>query len=399
MRAKSDPTHPETDQTGSRGPASSSVTDGPAPQGLTRRRRGAIAGVLVVVVAGAVALVTTQPWHTGPPAGPSAESAETYFLDHYELSTGEVVRTDQGGDTVSEGQAYAMLVAVAVADRKRFSRAWAWERTHLQVASGLFAWRWANGAVADPMPAADADIVTAWALDLAGHRFGDPSLIRASVTVARAVVAVETTDVGGKTALVAGPWAVATSTVDPSYVMPLAESTLAGVTSASAWRVLETSGESELAQLIGDGTLPPEWAILDSTGAAHPAAPPSGGAVEYGYDAVRVPMWLASSCDPADRRLAALLWKPLGRDVAGHLALVDLSLGDTPAQGASDGPVGMVAAAAAADAADHPTEASSLLAKATSDNEEHPTYYASALTALETALLRSTSLGSCAIGA
>jgi len=53
------------------------------------------------------------------------------FLDRYEDPDGRVVRRDQGGDTVSEGQAYGMLIAVGVRDQVRFDRAWTWSRRHL----------------------------------------------------------------------------------------------------------------------------------------------------------------------------------------------------------------------------------------------------------------------------
>ncbi len=50
----------------------------------------------------------------------SAAEAGRAFLTGYVRENGRVVRTDQGGDTVSEGQAYAMLVAVALGDADNF---------------------------------------------------------------------------------------------------------------------------------------------------------------------------------------------------------------------------------------------------------------------------------------
>lgn len=54
---------------------------------------------------------------------------------------GRVVRHDQGGDTVSEGQAYAMLVAVAVGDHDTFTRVWAWTQQHLRRPAETLSWR------------------------------------------------------------------------------------------------------------------------------------------------------------------------------------------------------------------------------------------------------------------
>ncbi|MGH9153910.1 MAG: glycosyl hydrolase family 8, partial [Acidimicrobiales bacterium] len=80
------------------------------------------------------------------------------FFEGYMDGDGRVVRRDQGGDTVSEGQAYAMLLAAAHGDRGRFDRAWQWARDHLQRHDGLLSWRWRDGRVVDPSPAADADV-------------------------------------------------------------------------------------------------------------------------------------------------------------------------------------------------------------------------------------------------
>ena len=46
----------------------------------------------------------------------TARIAGQKFLDDYVEPDGRVVRRDEGGDVVSEGQAYGMLIAVAVGD-------------------------------------------------------------------------------------------------------------------------------------------------------------------------------------------------------------------------------------------------------------------------------------------
>src|SRR3546814_3053042 len=89
------------------------------------------------------------------------------FLDEYVTAEGRVVRYDQGGDTVSEGQAYAMLLAVGSDDEARFATIWDWTEQNLQRSDWLLAWQWADGGVVDEAPAADADLDAAWALTLA----------------------------------------------------------------------------------------------------------------------------------------------------------------------------------------------------------------------------------------
>ena len=95
------------------------------------------------------------------------------------------MRPDQGGDTVSEGQAYGMLIAAGVGDEDRFRQVWAWTDEHLQRRDRLLAWRWADGAVVDSTPAADADLVAAGALALAGAALRRPPTLVADGTRAR----------------------------------------------------------------------------------------------------------------------------------------------------------------------------------------------------------------------
>ena len=77
----------------------------------------------------------------------TARIAGQKFLDEYVEPDGRVVRRDEGGDVVSEGQAYGMLIAVAVGDETRFRSIWKWTKTNLRRADGLLAWRWADNKV------------------------------------------------------------------------------------------------------------------------------------------------------------------------------------------------------------------------------------------------------------
>ena len=116
------------------------------------------------------------------------EQATTGFLSRYVQPDGRVVRLDQGRDTVSEGQAYGMLLAEALGEDGVFDQIWKWTRDHLQLSDGLFAFH-ANpaGHVISPEPASDADLLIAWALlryrgpgaagwHLDGHRVADAIL-------------------------------------------------------------------------------------------------------------------------------------------------------------------------------------------------------------------------------
>ena len=297
------------------------------------------------------------------------------FLDRYVSGDGRVVRHDQGGDTVSEGQAYAMLIAVAERDEERFDRVWTWTREHLRRPDGLLSWRWADGRVTDGQAAADADLDAARALMLAAKRFDEPRYAEDGRALGRAVSEIET----DKSVLLAGPWT--RDVVNPSYWSPRAFAAIERVDLNEPARRLTD-------QLTANG-LPPDWARIDS-GRATPTGPPSGGDPVYSFDAVRLPIRLAESCASEDRALAARMWAHL-RDDPG---VARRALDGTPL---TDGqhPVALAGAAAAAHAAGDRDAASELLDRAEALDAEHPTYYGKAWVELTRAMLKPGALGTC----
>jgi len=89
-----------------------------------------------------------------------------YFIEE----DGRVKRPKEN-DTVSEGQAYAMLRAVWMDDKETFDRCYRWSEGNLSRTlmnqGHLLGWHWKNGHVDDWMPASDADIDYALSLILA----------------------------------------------------------------------------------------------------------------------------------------------------------------------------------------------------------------------------------------
>lgn len=329
-------------------------------------------------------------------------SAARYFLDRYELPSGRVVRWDQGGDTVSEGEAYAMLLSVASNDRQRFNAAWSWTSAHLLLPSGLLAWHWAKGQVIGTEPAADADVDAAYALELGARRFGERSDLLAAATMASAIVTNESIATASGRVLVAGPWALGPPAyVNPSYASPAELAALGPlVTDPQDFTALAQGSRALVGQLLAAATLPPDWVQLSGTPPATTApvavAPPGQEANdEYGFDAVRLPIRWGASCDASDRHAAAILWPSLSRNTRGGRATVDLTLTGTRGPGAQESPVGLVAAAAAGWAAGHRGDALQLLARAQAANRSHPTYFASAWVALGRMFLETHQLGTC----
>ena len=291
------------------------------------------------------------------------------FLDRYMAADGRVVRLDQGGDTVSEGQAYAMLAAVAVGDRADFDSAWRWARDHLARPDGLMSWLWRNGGVVDVQAATDADLDAAHALVMAGRKFGDASLVSAGVRMGAAVLDHETLVVAGRRVLAAGPWAVQPGraiVVNPSYTSPAAFSVLASASGDGRWNDVASTTRDQLNVLTKSGRrLPPDWAVVGTDGrvsASSSASSTTPGKGSFGFDAVRVPIRLAVSCNPTDRSLAWALRPTLSKATGG----------------VASHPVMGVARAASAFAGGDTAAASSALAGAETANSQSPTYYGSA---------------------
>jgi endo-1,4-beta-D-glucanase Y len=363
----------------------------------TRAGLGFLAAAVVLLpLIGGVALLNDRDSHTSEADG-AAQAAARAFLDRYVQRDGRVVRPDQGGDTVSEGQAYGLVVAQVAGDEEAFGRVWAWTKRHLQRPDGLLASHADARAVRDPQPASDADLVTAWALQRASGPDADVHR-REGLRIANAVLADESTIRGDTRMLAAGPWATGSPvTLNPSYWTFTAFEELGRETGDPRWGELAAGSLALLGSLSDGGAkLPPDWARVDGTAAA-PTAAPNGQAagVQYSLDAQRAVVWLAAACDPAARRLAAGWWPTLaepGRSRA--LALAPDGAVLRPDAHA----MALVGSAAAADAAGQPADRDRLLDEAARVDAAHPSYYGAAWVAIGRAILTTRSLGGCASG-
>lgn len=376
-------------------------------------RTSAVAlGVLLLVTVAGVVLATGGRTDdaSAPPSAPASPSTgvpapsaqpRTYtaaeagraFLDRYLDDDGQVVRLDQGGDTVSEGQAYAMLVAVGLGDAKAFGRAWSWTRDNLQRPDGLLSWRWADGVVVDASSASDADLDAARALVLAGERFGRADHTAAGLELGQAVLDLETVQTAAGRILTAGQWATtAPYAYNPSYASPAATAVLAEASGDPRWAELAEGSRAVTRSLLDQAPLPPDWAQVHPDGRveAMPGAMGQGQSVRYGYDAARTPIRFAESCDPADRALAAALTGPLDR--GGDTAELDLG-GSPVAPGESV--VAAAGQAAAVAAAGDVTRAAEELVDADHLAQSVPSYYGAAWAALGRIVLIDDVLGGC----
>ena len=325
----------------------------------------------------------------------TADEAAEGFLSEYVDADGRVVRRDQGGDTVSEGQAYALLVAVGIGDRDTFAEVWSWTEDNLQRPDGLLSWRWADGAVVDASSASDADLDTARALVLAGTAFADPQLSADGIALGQAVLDLETVRTGAGRILVAGNWATEEPfAYNPSYVSPAASGLLAQASGDPRWAELDEGSRVVTAALLAESELPPDWAQVraDGTVEAMPGAQGRGNdGVRYSYDATRTPVRLAESCASADRALAAQLVDVLDRSGADTAAL---DLGGAALTG-DESAVAAVGQAAAVAANGDLDRARAELVDADHLQQQTPTYYGAAWNALGRLLLTDDALGGC----
>ncbi|WP_026551285.1 glycosyl hydrolase family 8 [Arthrobacter sp. H20] len=337
---------------------------------------------------------------SGPAVEPSikqvtpGESARS-FLETWVDDDGRVVRRDQGDDTVSEGQAYGLMIALGAGDEERFDAIWSWTEQNLMREDGLLAWRWQDGVVVDAEPASDADVDAARALVLAGERFDRADFTAAGQKLAAQVLDLMTTQTPLGRILLPGLWAAGGPDYfyNPSYASPVSFAVLFESSGDQRWNELVDGGRAVTAALLDESPLPPDWAQVTADGQvnAMPGAGGQGDEVRYSYDAARLPIRFAESCEEADRRLAARMLPALN-PTNGMSAALDL--GGSPLN-EDQHPVAYLSRAAAAASAEQLADARWDVREAEQVARQFSTYYGAAWTSLGRLMLETKALGGC----
>ncbi|MCJ2060156.1 glycosyl hydrolase family 8 [Methylobacterium sp. J-048] len=269
-------------------------------------RGGAILRMVMSILAMTFLAVSLAEAATAGPAPPLAGalgSGEAWraYKARFITEQGRVVDTANGGISHSEGQGYGMLLAVAAGDRETFERIWTWTRANLMVRDDqLLAWRWEpdkRPAVADMNDASDGDLLVAWALTEATEAWHDPSHRvagrRIAVELGRKLILPRTPQGPLILPAVAGFSAEERPdgpVVNLSYWIFPAFDRVSLLAPEFDWSALTRSGRRLLAAArFGAGRLPVEWVSLSGS-APRPAA---GFPVEFGYNALRIPLYLA----------------------------------------------------------------------------------------------------------
>ncbi len=235
------------------------------------------------------------------------------YRRHFITPSGRVVIPDRSGESISEGQAYALLRAVWAGDRDTFRQVYAWTYKNLSRGAGpgdaLLSWRWGRNqdgswGVLDRNTATDGNLDYALALALAAARGWQPGpelpdCAEETRRVLAGILALETVRLpGGELLLAPGNWHEEKPPylVNPSYFSPAAYQIFTKIYPNPDWLRLRDSTYvllGQLAQGLGPQKgvgLFPDWCQIDGRGDAGPAP---GQDTHFGWEAMRLPWRLA----------------------------------------------------------------------------------------------------------
>jgi endo-1,4-beta-D-glucanase Y len=214
------------------------------------------------------------------------------------VTNGRVIDDANGGITHSESQGYGLLLAFSAGDRASFEAIWTFTRTELLIRDdGLAAWRWdpeASPRISDINNATDGDILIAYALGLGGKAWNEPRYTRAGARIAAAIGERVLAKAGGQTMLLPGAAGFAgrdgVTVVNPSYWVFEAFGTLNELAPQYAWSEVFRGGRWLLdGARFGQSRLPSDWVGI---GAGGKLAPASGFPPLFGYNGLRIPLYL-----------------------------------------------------------------------------------------------------------
>jgi len=283
----------------------------------------------------------------------SAADGWSTFKTRFMTSEGRIQDTGNKNVSHTEGQGYAMLMAVYYNDRSSFDSLWGWTQKNLSNPNnGLFYWKYTPGAsdpVSDRNNASDGDVLIAWALLKAGNKWNVPAYLQASDRLQKAINDRNVITFAGRTIMLPGAQGFNKTSyviLNPSYFVFPAWRDFAARSHLKVWNALIDDGTQLLSEMrFGDSGLPMDWVAMNADGSMAPATawPP-----RFSYDAIRVPLYLYWY-DPASlqlvpfqrfwmnfQRLQTPAWiDVLSNDKApynmagGLLAVRDLTLDDT----------------------------------------------------------------------
>lgn len=221
------------------------------------------------------------------------------YINRFIDLDGRVYRPLNNKDTVSEGQAYALLLACLLEDQKTFEKVLDWTEKHLsrkeKFGDNLLAWHWEPGkGVTDWNSASDADIDYALSLILAHQKWGDETYLKKAELILADILDMETAIFTGKRYLLPGNWRNEDGSyvINPSYFSPAHFRIFFKITGDHRWIelvegsyhvILTISRNFEGEKGIG---LIPDWIAIGTEGDFISA---EGFSNRFRWDAIRVP--------------------------------------------------------------------------------------------------------------
>lgn len=249
------------------------------------------------------------------------------FVRDFVSEDGRVIDRGQGDMSHSEGQALTMLLAVAHDDQETFARVWNWTVKNLAVRpDGLLAWSWGQRLpgrweVMDLNNASDGDLLAAWALVAAGNKWDQKEYLEQGLALAKAVKDHVVMERDGRLCLLPGYQGFTRQggvVLNPSYFVFPAFRAMAEAQDRAFWEKLRTDSLFLLSACRTSSLgLPPDWFVWDGK----LAGPWEDRGLVYGYEAVRIPLYLS-----LDRNLDALPGVEGLLDLAVGLGRVPLSV-------------------------------------------------------------------------
>jgi len=221
------------------------------------------------------------------------------YKEHFLEDNGRIVDNANGGISHSEGQGYGLLLAFMANDPATFRSIWSFTRTELLIRDdGLAAWKWdpaTSPHVRDSNNATDGDILIAYALAQAGTAWNDPQLTADATHIIKAIGAAGLWKHQGRLLIAPATAGFAAGeqkdgpVVNLSYWIFEAFPVFAGLDPSTDWAKLGGDGLAILASAaFGPNKLPPDWLSL-----ARRPRPAVAFTAEFGYNALRIPLYLA----------------------------------------------------------------------------------------------------------
>jgi endo-1,4-beta-D-glucanase Y len=285
------------------------------------------AGVLIISL---LFLVTGQfsgsAWSAAIDVG-NWQAYKAKFID----AGGRVIDDGNHNISHSEGQGYGLLLAYLADQPADFDAIWSFTRTELLIRDdGLAAWHWDPSAtphVTDINNATDGDILIAYALTLAGRQWKRDDLTQQARTIAQSLLDKAIVEHEGRALLLPGVTGFSADdrkdgpVVNPSYCVFEAFPVLNELVPSPKWQAVSDSCLALLKEMqFGPKQLPAEWVSLRDK-----PAPASGFAPEFGYNSLRIPLYLLRGAIKDEALLTRL--RTGMTDASGSITLVDLPTG------------------------------------------------------------------------